>query len=206
VAEVVDVAADLVDQAAGGQLLEGGHRLLVAAAAGRPGGVDVEGAAEHGRGGQHLPGRVADPADPGRQQVAGPAGSRAGSSPSLAHRGQVLQHQEGQPLGALVQQPGRPGPGRGHGGDQLGHPAASRRASSSTLPRAGPAGLGGQPAQAGVGRDLLGAPAGDHQQGAALEPVDQVGEHVQEASSAQWRSSSDEQPGTGRRRRPAGPG
>src|SRR5215207_5475567 len=69
VAEVVDVPADLVDQAAGGQLLQGGHRLLVAAAAGRPGGVDVEGAAEHGRGRQDLAGGLADPADPGGQQV-----------------------------------------------------------------------------------------------------------------------------------------
>ena len=42
----------------------------------------------------------------------------------------------------------------------------------------GAPGLGGEPAQAGAGRDLLGPPAGHDQHGTAREPVDQVGQHV----------------------------
>ena len=130
-AEVVDVPGDLADQAAGGQLLQGGHRLLVAAAAGRPGGVDVEGTAEHGRGGQHLPGRLAHPADPGRQQVAGPAGRQRRQLAVVADHGQVLQHQERQALGALVQQPGRPARAGATAVTSSATAAASRRPSPS---------------------------------------------------------------------------
>ena len=106
VPEVV-VEAALADQPAADELLERADGLLLAAAAGGAHGPDVERAPDHGRRGEHLARGLADRVEAPEQQLARARGKRPRRVG--VERVEVLDEQERQPFGLLVQAPGELG-------------------------------------------------------------------------------------------------
>ena len=98
--EVV-VEAPLAHEAAPDELLQRADRLLVAAAGRRADGVDLERAADHRGGGEHLAAGLADRVEAGEQQLARARGQRPVRVG--AQRVEVLDEQERQALGLLVE-------------------------------------------------------------------------------------------------------
>ena len=169
--EVV-VEAALADQPAADELLERADGLLLAAAAGGAHGPDVERAPDHGRRGEHLARGLADRVEAPEQQLARARGQRPRRVG--VERVEVLDEQERQPFGLLVQAPG-----------ELGARAGSRRREQlADLGLAQPPEpphtaalaaleLGHDAPEAGRGR---GPPGQQHEQRAAREPAQAVGE------------------------------
>ncbi len=160
--EVV-VEPPLADQPALHELLERGDRLLVAAAGGGADGVDLERATDDRGGGEHLAAGLADRVEAGEEQLARALGQRPVGI--RAERVEVLDEQEREPLGLLVEAP-----------RELGRGVGDRRAEQlADLVLA-------QPVQPDDGRrrpPQRRARGQQHEQAAPAEPAHPVGEEAE---------------------------